>query len=200
MKLSQLLEKKEDRKLVVVYPGRFQPFHKGHFSAYKWLCKKFGKENVWIATSNKTEFDSEKKVSPLTFDERKEIMLSMYGIPENRIVECKNPAFNPEEVFDIYKDFNIVYVTAVGNKDTKRYSQSKFFFPFPSNGKINNLKTQDDCGYYVKVPFVTNISGTEARELLTDENADRQESFKKIFGKYDSTIDRLIKSKLKRIE
>ena len=83
MKLIQLLEKKDDRKLVVVYPGRFQPFHRGHLSAYRWLCKKFGKENVWIATSNKTEFDSEKKINIKPQQRRAGYLFQSYALFPN---------------------------------------------------------------------------------------------------------------------
>ena len=36
------------QKIVVIYVGRFQPFHKGHYSTYQHLVKKFGKDNVFI--------------------------------------------------------------------------------------------------------------------------------------------------------
>ena len=54
-------------KTIVVYSGRFQPFHKGHFATYENLIKKFGKDSVYIATSNKT--DNQK--SPFNFKEKK---------------------------------------------------------------------------------------------------------------------------------
>ncbi len=41
------------KKTVVVYVGRFQPFHKGHYATYSNLVKKFGKDSVYIGTSNK---------------------------------------------------------------------------------------------------------------------------------------------------
>jgi nicotinamide mononucleotide adenylyltransferase len=43
------------KKTVVVYVGRFQPFHKGHYGTYSHLVKKFGKDNFYIGTSNKVE-------------------------------------------------------------------------------------------------------------------------------------------------
>ena len=48
--LTEDIEKK-----VVVYAGRFQPFHKGHYLTYMHLVKTFGKNNVYIGTSNKTD-------------------------------------------------------------------------------------------------------------------------------------------------
>ena len=94
---------------VVVYSGRFQPFHKGHFATYQLLTKKFGKENVYIGTTNKT--DNIK--SPFGFKEKKYIITKMFGIPANKIVQIKNP-YAPVEILDKYdsmiylhKDFRI---------------------------------------------------------------------------------------------
>jgi nicotinamide mononucleotide adenylyltransferase len=41
-------------RIVCIYPGRFQPFHTSHYSIYKYLVSKFGSNNVYIVTSNKT--------------------------------------------------------------------------------------------------------------------------------------------------
>ena len=41
-------------RTIVIYPGRFQPGHKGHKSSYDYLANKFGAENVYVATSNVT--------------------------------------------------------------------------------------------------------------------------------------------------
>jgi cytidyltransferase-like protein len=67
---SIMAESAEMENVIVVYSGRFQPFHKGHFATYQNLIKKFGKDNVYIATSNKT--DNQK--SPFDFREKKTIM------------------------------------------------------------------------------------------------------------------------------
>ena len=52
--------------LLVIYPGRFQPFHKGHHAVYEYLTGKFGRNNVFIATSNKVEGEK----SPFSFAEK----------------------------------------------------------------------------------------------------------------------------------
>jgi len=48
------IDKPEIKKIVVVYAGRFQPFHKGHYVTYQKLVSKFGAGNVYIGTSNDT--------------------------------------------------------------------------------------------------------------------------------------------------
>ena len=90
---SILLEAAKVENLIVVYSGRFQPFHKGHYATYSHLVKKFGKDKVYIGTSNKTD----NKKSPFNFKEKKQIMTTMFGVPSNRIVEVKNP-YVPTEI------------------------------------------------------------------------------------------------------
>ena len=94
--------------VVVVYAGRFQPFHKGHFATYSHLVKKFGKDNVFIGTSDKT--DNQK--SPFNFKEKQLIMTKMFGIPSNRIVNVKNP-YAPTEVLNKFDEKTKSYLVCV---------------------------------------------------------------------------------------
>ena len=122
----QLLESLNTKKLLaVIYGGRFQPFHAGHFAVYSHLCKKFGEGSVWIATSDKVNLDPAKgDISPFTFDERKEIMTQMFNISPDKIIKCKNPTFTPQEVLNLYKA-PPVCILVCGSKDDNRYSTAK---------------------------------------------------------------------------
>lgn len=200
MKLHEI----KQQKLCVVMGGRFQPFHVGHFGAYHWLCKRFGKENVWLATSNKTNFKANSgDVSPFTFKEKVEIITTLYGIKPRRIVEAKSPAFRPTEVFDLYRGYLITYVAACGSKDDDRYTENKFFQPLPGDADVSELKTlKEDTGYYVVVPTRTEgVSGTTARKELVDvPDTDRKKLFKKFFGKYDPVIADLVIARLREVK
>ena len=204
MKLLELLVESKGAKTVVVYGGRFQPFHKGHYAAYKWLCHKFGKENVWLASSNKTNTDpAAGDISPFTFKEKKEIMVGLYGISARRIVQCDNPTFKPIEIFKLYHGYDITYISAVGSKDEGRYVGGDFFKPLPD--KERDWETlEDKVGYYTIIPMAKKISGTQVREALTKaisaDEADLEDVYHKFFGHYDSTIAQLITAKLKDIK
>ena len=206
MKISELLEDIKAKKLCVVFGGRFQPFHKGHYDAYKGLCKKFGDENVWIATSNSTNFNpTNGNISPFTFSEKKEIMVSLYDINPRRIIQCKNPAFKPVEIFDLYKNYPIIYISAVGKKDEERYKTGTFFKPLPLPFVLKDVEAlstaEDGIGYFTNIPMTKDISGTQVREALANAQGDEREIlFKKFFGKYDSIIDQLLIAKLKDIK
>ena len=69
-----------DKTILAIYPGRFQPMGRHHKASYDWLAKKFGKENTYIVTSDKTE----PKKSPLNFAEKKKIINSF--LPVNYIL------------------------------------------------------------------------------------------------------------------
>lgn len=207
MLLSQILESNKSKRLVVVFGGRFQPFHRGHYEAYKFLCKKFGEENVWIGTSNKTNFNpANGDVSPFTFKEKKEIIVSLYDINPRRIVQCKNPAFKPVEIFNLYKGYPIIYITAVGKKDEERYRTGTFYKPLPLPFVLKDADAlatlDDDTGYYVEVPMIIkDMNGTEIRSVLKSARGDdREKAFRRYFGKYDSIIDALVIAKLKDVK
>jgi len=87
MNLINEVDKPQVKKIVVVYSGRFQPFHKGHYASYKKLVSKFGESNVYIGTSNDTSGEK----SPFGFSEKKKIATTMFGVPSNRFVQIKNP-------------------------------------------------------------------------------------------------------------
>jgi len=54
MNILNEVDKPIVKKTVVVYAGRFQPFHNGHYAAYTRLVSKFGRDNVYIGTSDDT--------------------------------------------------------------------------------------------------------------------------------------------------
>ena len=98
--------------IVVVYPGRFHPFHRGHKASYDQLAKQFGAENVYIATSNLVD----PAKSPFSFDDKRRMMIKL-GIPSDHIVQVKNPYQAREITSGIQDPENTVLVFAVSEKD-----------------------------------------------------------------------------------
>ena len=179
-------------KVVVVYSGRFQPFHKGHYATYDHLVKKFGKDSVYIATSNITD----SKKSPFNFKEKKIIMTTMFGIPSNKIVNIKNP-YAPEEVLNKFDSDTTGFITVVGEKDQNRLS-GKYFTPY--KGKVTEPYL--DKGYVYAAPSISNpISGTDVRYWLSaGSSEERKKNFTKAYPKFDSQIFKLITLKLKGLK
>jgi len=182
-------------KKVAIYTGRFQPFHKGHYSAYKHLVDKFGEENVYIATSDPKE-TTEK--DPFDFHGKKEIMHSMFDIPSDRIVQVKSP-YSPKEILDKYDPETTQFITAVGEKDGERLSQGKYFRRY--DDKEQDPVSYGKGGYFVTVPnFKVDdvvMSATRIRDTLGSPSVsmkDKVDFFKKLYGKMDPTVFKMMTS------
>lgn len=186
-----LLTEEELKNFVVVYSGRFQPFHKGHYATYQGLVKKFGKDKVYIGTSNKT--DNQK--SPFNFKEKKTIMTKMFGIPSNKIVEVKNP-YAPTEILKNFDETTTGFITVVGEKDEQRLG-GKYFEKY--KGKIEF--GYKDKGYVYASPAQSNaVSGTDVRNWLSNGTDDeKRKNFLKAYPKFDETIYKFITLKLGKL-
>jgi len=187
--LTENIEKK-----VVVYAGRFQPFHKGHNATYEHLVKQFGRDNVYIGTSNKTD----NLKSPFKFNEKKMIMMKMFGISSNKIVQIKNP-YAPKEIIGKFNKETTAFVTVVGEKDRYRL-KGKYFEPYHPD-RIE--KGYEDKGYVYVAPAQSGgISGTEVRQSLSSGDDEiRKAGFKKAYdGKFNPKIYKFITNRLSKIE
>jgi len=206
MNLTELSEP----QILVIYPGRFQPFHKGHHAVFNWLSTKFGRNNVVIATSDKVDPPK----SPFTFSE-KAYFMHLTGVPTDRIVQSASP-YDAGKVIaggnlNIPDPTNCVVLFAVSEKDmsedprfknfSKKDGTPTYFQPF------RNMRDTEDMtkhGYILTVPtFDFTVlgkpmrSGTELRSMY--EQADektRQAIIKDLFGKYTHEAEHLMTSKL----
>ena len=178
---------------IAIYAGRFQPFHKGHDSAYKQLVDKFGEENVYVATSEPKETSAR---NPFKFDEKQQIMTAMFNIPSERVVQVKNP-YKPVEVLSKFDPKKTAFITAVGEKDGDRLSHGKYFKKYDAD---DELSPYQDSGYFVTVPnFKVDsdvMSATKIRDKLgnpTISTEDKIDFFKKLYGKLDPKLFRMMK-------
>ena len=195
-------------KILAVYPGRFQPFHKGHAQVFQWLKNKFG--DAVIATSDKVEAPK----SPFNFAEKKR-MMRLAGVPAGKIKQVTNP-YIAREILEDYDPKTTVLVFAVSQKDMEedpRFSfkptrSGKPGYLQPYKGNEKKLKpfgdTQSPKGYVVVTPtFTFDVLGkpaTSASELrkqfVSLDNKKQKEFIKDLFGKYDESIHKLMKDKI----
>jgi hypothetical protein len=188
--MNSLLEANKPKvtQSIIIYGGRFQPFHKGHYAAYQNLVAEFGKANVYIGTSNDTSSDK----SPFTFKEKKEIATKMFGIPASKFVKVNNP-YRPVEILSKYDGKITQYIAAVGEKDASRL-KSGYFKPYKGKAGYG----YDEVGYYYPVPAEQNpISGTDVRKKLGSSNKEvAKKFFLKAYPSFDKDIFKMITSKL----
>src|SRR4051812_35903099 len=84
--------KKENMKTIGIYPGNFQPPHRGHVQAYKQLRQIVGPD-VFVITTDRTPIPD----APLNFGEKENIWVR-HGIPASHVVKVSN-WMKPNEVF-----------------------------------------------------------------------------------------------------
>lgn len=183
------MDKPVVKKTIVVYSGRFQPFHKGHYAAYEKLVSKFGANNVYIGTSDKTDGGK----SPFNFKEKVVIMGKMFGIPPSKIVQVSNP-YAPKEILSKFDGKTTQYIAAVGQKDADRLA-GKYFKPYKGKAGYG----YDEIGYtYIIPPEPEAISGTDVRKWLSSDDAEKL--FLKAYPKFDKEIYKMITKKLVKEE
>ena len=183
------------KKVVAIYPGRFQPFGPHHKKVFEALKGKF--DEVYIATSNIQQMPRH----PLNFNEKKKHMMKM-GIPANNIIQEKNP-YKADILRKFGDDTAVVYV--VGKKDAGRLSSGKYFKDFKFAVKRKDLEGYQEHGYVYSAPHqkVSGISsGTEIRNLLGSPKVDekkRQQIFKQTFGYFDKKTYEMMTSRFGKL-
>jgi len=207
---QQLQQQKNN--LIVIFPGRFQPFHAGHKKIYDAAKKQFPGADFYIATASETANTKEPERYPFNFVEKKEIIKAT-GVKENEIREVRQP-YKPVEILKDY-DANVAKVIyLMGKKDMESDPRFKFgltkkgtptyFQPFKDLTAMDPFREDGGHGYIYAPSTITfnlgdkNISSaTELRNMYkaADENM-RKEYITQILGKFDPRIFELFNSKL----
>ena len=170
---------------VVVYGGRFQPFHAGHYKTYKHLCSVFGAKNVYIASSNVQ--DSNK--SPLSFNEKRDIAVKVFGISPSKFIQVKN-VYQPIEILRDFDSTNTAIIVALGEKDSMRLG-GQYFKPYTNDRDMEGYMTR---GYvYSKTPS-NSFGATDVRDMFRSKlSVDQKEKqFQKFFGKYNKDVFQML--------
>ena len=193
--------------VIVIYPGRFHPFHKGHKGVFDLLNSKF--KNVYIATSDKVEPGR----SPFNFEEKVQIM-GMLGVQPNNVLKVKQTYNGMEYMSRFNNSYGLIF--AVSEKDMD--DDPRFNFPasgmnLKKNGEpaylqkftdLNNVEDMTKHGYIMTVPTTTfKVAGhdvnsaSQIRSLLGADNIDdAKQAFVDLYDKYNETVFNLIHNKL----
>ena len=142
MFITELFEA-EERRLVVVYPGRFQPFHQGHAGVFAKLQGQFGRDNCYIATTPNVRIDDK---NPFNATEKVALMHAA-GITNDRIkliTEPYNIALVTQGVgFDAA---NTVLIFAVGQPDRDRLDVDRVYTQFTATGRASKIPPGKQVG------------------------------------------------------
>ena len=196
------------KKIFVIYPGRFHPWHKGHKGVYNYLSSKYGGNDVYITTTDVVELPK----SPFSFDEKIK-MMTLTGVPINKIIKVKNN-YNLQSLvgqipIDINRD-SIIF--AVSEKDmaedprfskfTKKDGSPAYLQPIPKN--LTKIQPAINHGYIDTVPTTDFTvlgkparSASELRSQYAKLNPQQRKSFiADLFGKYDDGVYNIMNNKL----
>jgi cytidyltransferase-like protein len=205
------LREEKGSKLVLIFPGRFQPFHTGHKRYYEEAKRKFPGADYYIATASNTSKAAIKEPEkyPFNFNEKKEIITAT-GISPNEVVECINP-YTPIEILSKYnKDLDKV-VFLVGKKDMEtdprfaftplKTGAPSYFQPFKT---LENSTVFATHGYVFAPGTITfDIDGVPCqgatelrREFRNGDERKRQRIVASVVGRPDQKIYNLFVSKL----
>ena len=191
-------ESPEIKKVIGIYPGRFQPAGVHHYKTYKWLDGKFNK--AYVATSDKTDATK----SPLNFKEKK-MVWTKHGV--RNVTKVKNP-YVCEEILKKYDPNTTAVVYIFGEKDAGRLKTTKadgspaYYQSYEKNK--NDLKPYGEHGYFIVAPHVSikvlgkEVSGTRIRDLLGSpkhDNMTKIQAFEELFGWYDEKIFKYLTKK-----
>ena len=177
---------------LVIYPGRFHPFHRGHRASYEYLAKKYGADHVYIATTGVQA----PVTSPFTFADKVR-MISTLGIPAGHVVKVSNP-YQSREITDSIpaeEKANTVLIFALSAKDAERFNfapkkdgTASYLQPMPEN--LKELKPMTAHAYVEIVPTVNfKVRGKDAnsasqiREFyIKGNNNDRDQIIADLYG------------------
>ena len=183
---------------LVIYPGRFHPFHLGHKASYDYLTKKYGENAVYVATSGVQDPET----SPFAYADKVKMMTKL-GVPASHIVQVKNPYQAKEIVGSLSNEekATTALIFAVSAKDSARFTFAPkkngdpgYLQPIPDN--LKKLKPLTTHGYVAITPTVNfRVKGQDAdsasaiRKLYRDGNdTDRMQIITDLYGSADPEI------------
>lgn len=209
--VEQLLQNTKNN-LIVMFPGRFQPFHVGHKRLYDMAKKQFPGADFFITTADEVTKVNDPSRYPFNFAEKKEIIKAT-GIPENEIALVRQP-YKPVELLKNYDQNVAKAVYIVGKKDMESDPRFKFgitkkgtptyFQPFVDLTQMEPFKENGGHGYiYAPATIEFNLGGkkitsaTELRNLYKAGNEKlRKQYITEILGKFNPKIYNLFNQKL----
>jgi len=189
-KKRSIIVEENDKRVIAVYPGRFQPMGRHHFQTYQAIVDEYGLENTFVATSD-AKVDPKK--SPLNFNEKR-VIIKAHGVPEEQIRKVKNPYFAREiyEEFGGPEDVEVKYF--VGGKDMRDNPRFQRTSGITKQGYNWSIAVAPHVE--INVPGYGEMSGTTLRQALKGATP---EEFDTLMGWYNQEAYDILQGKLQEM-
>jgi hypothetical protein len=199
-------------KTIGIYPGNFQPAHRGHLHVYKKLKQLVGPE-TFIATTSKTPTPE----APLNFGEKENIWVR-HGVPASHVVKVEDwhhpneifQKFSPKHTSAIFvlnqKELDVLRVRSAVVDDKSMWvgtdGKPHFFQPYKGNeSKMESFETHgyvqvmDDNMIEGKPISTANVRKALGSPQYTDDQ--KKKFFQWAFGWFDIGLFQELTSKFK---
>lgn len=182
--------------IIGIYPGSFQPPHKGHYSAYLMLKKVTG-TNTFVATSDVIDMPK----SPLTFEDKQQLW-TRHGVPIDKVVKVKNPTSALEITKKFGPDRTAVIFAMTKNEAHQLISSSQgYYIPFQNVESCNQPLNKNAYVMIVPDEVLTHngqLTPDAFQKVMGSKTLPiekKKQFFKQIFGWYDISLFDLIHKK-----
>ena len=212
LRVEQILQHQKNN-LVVIFPGRFQPFHLGHKKIYDLARQSFPGADFFIATADTPPKVAQPERYPFNFAEKKQIMLAA-GIHEKEIRLTTQP-YKPIEILKDYDMTVTKVIYLVGKKDmdedprftfgVTKSGKPSYFQPFKDLAAMQPSDEKTGHGYvYAPATVEFNLgnmrikSSTELRNLYRNAaDEDRKKIIAGMLGKFSEAVFNIFNNKIK---
>lgn len=199
--------------IIVIYPGRFQPFAIHHKLLANQVCKDFDgiMDEFLIVTTDKVV----EGTSPLTFDEKLRL-INKSGF--DNVLKVSSPYNCWKDLKKLYDSSTTSVIYIVSDKDKERFdsmSSTRYYIPITKDDVSSRKKALttlnkgfEENVYMMVVPEIhlklyddEELNGTNIRSILGNlnylgiEDNERHKLFKSMFGYYDTNIEDLLVDK-----
>jgi hypothetical protein len=171
------------RTPIVIFPGKFQPYHAGHDGVYGNLINTFGEGNVYLVTT--------KAADPYKIDQKLQLMTQFFDVPEENIMVVKD-LLNPVELTSQFPpETPVIFV--VTEIDQQKFDP-RYFKPYAPDTQLVGQKTS---GYLLVIPPITlqlgnrQVSSAQLNAAFGSPSVPdqvKQELFIRTYGKVDSSL------------
>jgi len=167
--------------------------HKGHHKVYMDLVEQFGSDNVFIATTVSKTATAER--DPFSFDEKKMIMNTMFGIPEKQVVQTQ--PYRPDVKLTGKNPDNTAVVLVFSAKDAGRLKRGGFLRDYEPGAEM----VPSDQGAYIYEVGIQEggMSATDFRTAMQSPQLDQNQKmmkFREFFGSINASVYNFIGKRL----